>query len=102
MNLESGSNMIEFIKKFLASMSDSELDYVQRAVWKEMNHRLENKRAINKANGIITPDLNDDEKTSLLKGEYIEVIKAYRLRTGTTLKESRNIVDDWKNSRPRG
>lgn len=83
--------MIEFANKFLASLTDSELEFFQSAAWKENEKRAAAKRA---AFGSGLPKLTETEKR--LSGyAKIEAIKAYRLRVGCSLKEAKDEVEDY-------
>ncbi len=85
--------MINFIKKFITSLSDAELEHLRTKVWDETNLRDAAKRA---QFGSDLPELNDAEK-ALAPTSKIEAIKAYRIRTGQYLKSAKDAVEDYLN-----
>lgn len=82
--------MITFINKFLLALSDEELEYLKSAVYTEQEKRMADKRA---KFGPGHPPLNEEEKATAERGLKIQAIQMYRARTGTYLKEAKDMVE---------
>lgn len=88
--------MIEFLNRFAASMTDAELDYASSAIYKEQEKR----RRLNRARyGSSLPGLTEDEQNLVNTGLFVDAIKAYRIRIGCTLKEAKDEVEAFRDSR---
>lgn len=86
--------MIEVFNRWLEALSDAELDFLRSKVYEEMSKRDAAKRAQFGNN----PELNDNEQWLIRQGRKIDAIKAYRSRSGHSLKESKDAVEHWMNA----
>jgi hypothetical protein len=79
--------LIDFIAKFVAALSDTELAYVKQAVYDETYKRLTVQLDTNDY-----PTLNREEVDLLSKGEKMTATRLYRDRTGVKLRLAYEIM----------
>lgn len=88
--------MITFIKRFLDSLTDEELEYLRSQVYVATESRDRLKR---QQFGTLPPP-NDQEKELCKADSMIGAIKAYRIRVGCGLKEAKDAIENWMHKSP--
>ena len=83
------------MNKFVASMSNLELETLQNVIYTERGKRQKQARA---KYGDERPELDKGEKDLVDSGQFIAAIKSYRNRTGFDLKDSKDKVDEYRNT----
>lgn len=80
--------MINFINKFLGSLSNEEFLYLQRKVWDEDTRRRQINAGLNP-----DPELDEQEIKYVLAGRKLDAIKSYRFRVGVGLREAKDVIE---------
>lgn len=86
--------MIDFINKFVTTLSDEELKFLAQKINDEQYQRINVKAKLIGA----STELCAEEKSFIHKGQVIDAMKLYRSRNGCNLLQARDVCESYKDS----
>lgn len=79
--------MIDFLNRFVASLSDAEVSYLEKVILVESDRRAKERWHKNQY-----PELDDQEKKAIQEGSESIAVHSYCIRTGVQQREARYVV----------